>query len=136
MRIDNTKCMLLFTGTLQNESEFIAVEYLPHSVCLNHWFIPKCTSNLVNEPANILCLFSFTCLLYNYPSINPIEKLTHIVCFLFTGTLQNDPKTISVKYIPHSACLNHLSNTRGTPHEENSLLLLTCLLHIDNLIII
>ena len=64
--------MILFTGTLENESEIISVKYLPHSVCLNHWFITICTPNQVNEPAK-------TGLLYNYPSINLVEKLTHIV---------------------------------------------------------
>ena len=58
-RIDNTYYLILFTGILQNESEIIYVKYLPHSVCLNHWFITKCTHNQVNESANKLCLFFF-----------------------------------------------------------------------------
>ena len=41
--------------------------------------------------------------------------------FLFIGTLPNDPKTNSVKYLTHIVCLNHCSNTKFTPNQVSEL---------------
>ena len=40
---------------------------------------------------------------------------------IITGQLPNVPKINSVKYLPHSFCFNHLSNTESTPNQPSKI---------------
>ena len=64
-----------------NTLKIYSVNYLTHSVCLNHLSHTRGTPNLISYLANTYCLHIFNVSIKHYPSINLLEYLTHSVWF-------------------------------------------------------